>query len=163
MQKMSGSGCVGGSCLGTHLQADFAPISENEAKTRTRDRARRARTGARGYQVEFSSYGFLGAKPTQMEIRSSGSTTRKDRRLFTDIADYLLTSSNAGINVLARDQHSGSFVCILEKSLFRLRTILGNRGIFYIFHPIPNPHDPHDSYRATRNIADSPAFSVELV
>jgi len=58
MQKMSGSGCVGGSCLGTHLQADFAPISENEAKTGTRDRARRARTGTRGYQAEFSSCVF---------------------------------------------------------------------------------------------------------
>lgn len=41
MQKMRGSGCDGGRCLSTHLQADFAPVSENEVR-RTRDSARNA-------------------------------------------------------------------------------------------------------------------------
>lgn len=30
MQRMNGSGCDDDSCLCTHLQADFAPVSENE-------------------------------------------------------------------------------------------------------------------------------------
>lgn len=78
MQKMRGSGCDGGRCLSTHLQADFAPVSENEVR-KTRDSARARVRRARitlGTRYQGDSCGFK-AK-TQTGIRSLGSMTKRD-------------------------------------------------------------------------------------
>jgi len=75
MQKMRGSGCDGGRCLSTHLQADFAPVSKNEVRS-IRDSAHDAFASRHEISREFVSCGFK-AK-TQMGIRSLGSMTKRN-------------------------------------------------------------------------------------
>lgn len=61
MQKMRGSGCDGGRCLSTHLQADFAPVSENEVrKTPGIARARSTRTHHTRHEISRGFVRFQG-------------------------------------------------------------------------------------------------------